>query len=759
MTKAPAALKRLMVGRPMSSGELEHTLLPKSIALPVFASDALSSVSYATQEILIVLSLAGALALGNVVPISLAVAALMTIVIISYRQTVRAYPQGGGAYRVSHENLGTYPSLFAASALLIDYVMTVAVSITAGVDAVVTAIPGMTDHKVLLAAGFIAFVTVMNLRGTKESGVLFAVPTYCFILVIMSLLVTGFAQCLDTCPAAESANFDIKSTQTLSLFLILRAFTAGSSALTGVEAISDGVPAFRYPQSKNAATTLALMGAIGITMFLGISVLANLTGARYLEHGEDQRMILGQIAAAVFGEGAMFLVVQVATASILILAANTAYADFPRLSSILAQDRFMPRQFMNRGDRLVFSNGILILAIFAIALIWIFDAHLNRLIQLYLVGVFVSFTLSQSGMVAHWRKTREPGWIRSASINGFGAIVTGVVLIVVILTKFTQGAWIVITTQPILMFMMLSIQRHYLDVREQLTREARRPTDRRPGNQHMVIYVRRCDLSVARAVGYVRSVRPGDITAVTFDENVRLAWAGLAPDIRLEVVKRRGSETHSLRHYLRAIRTKNNYTEDDFLTLVIPEILKHRGWVELIRRPTLHRLKAAMLSERGVQVMDVPLVTEKVQATALESMPEPTRNHVLVLVSGIHNATLQAVEYAETLSATDIRCVSFGLDPEQVRNLSAEWLDSGIPHPLEIEDAPFRDIGLSLQAYLSQFACDGLQRVVTVVLPEFVVSKRRHQVLHGQTALLVKRHLIFEPGIVTASVPYHLFEE
>lgn len=758
MTKAPAALKRLMVGRPMSSGELEHTLLPKSIALPVFSSDALSSVAYATQEILIVLALAGAVALGNVVPIAVAVAALMAIVIISYRQTVRAYPQGGGAYRVSRENLGTHPGLFAASALLIDYVMTVAVSITAGVDAIATAAPGLRDHKVIMAAAFISFVTLMNLRGTKESGVLFAIPTYAFILAIMALLVTGFTKCLDTCPVAESAGLEVHPEQALALFLILRAFTAGSSALTGVEAISDGVPAFRYPQSKNAAATLAIMGTIGITMFLGISMLANLTGVRYLEHGPDQRTVLGQIAAAVLGEGPMFYVVQVATAAILILAANTAYADFPRLSSILAQDRFMPRQFMNRGDRLVFSNGIVILALFAIALIWIFDADLNRLIQLYLVGVFVSFTLSQSGMVVRWRRTREPRWKKSATINGIGAMVTGVVLVVVILTKFTQGAWIVVTAQPIIMFMMLSVHRHYADVKKQLTEEERLPVDRRPGNQHMVIYVRRCDVSVARAVGYVRSVRPGDMTAVTFDENVRHAWARLAPDVRLEIARRAGSESHSLRKYLREVRSKNDYTDDDFLTLVVPEVLKRRSLLELARRPTLHRLKGAMLLERGVQVMDVPVVDVEGKET-LESVPEPSRNQVIVLVSGIHNATLQAVEYAETLSATDIRCVSFGLDPEQILKLSAEWLDSGIPHPLEIEDSPFRDIGLSLQAYLRQFGCDGRKRVVTVVLPEFVVSKRRHQILHGQTALLVKRHLIFEPGIVTVSVPYHLYEE
>lgn len=398
------SLKRLMLGRTMASDELQHTLLPKLLALPVFSSDPLSSNAYATQEILLVLGAAGAASLSLVQPISIAVAILLATVVVSYRETVRAYPNGGGAYIVAHENLGTYPGLLAAAALLIDYILTVSVSITAGVDAIVSAATGLTDYKIEIAAGFIAFVTLMNLRGTKEAGTLFAIPTYGFVVSIYLLLITGFVRCLEGCPIAESAGTELGESP-LTLFLILRAFSAGTTALTGVEAVSNGVPAFRYPQSENAAKTLSMMGVMSISMFLGLSWLASQTEVVYTE--ESQRTVVAQIAHAVFGGGLMFYVLQVMTAAILILAANTAYQDFPRLSSILAQDRFMPRQFMNRGDRLVFSNGIVILAILAGLLVVILDADLNRLIQLYLVGVFISFTLSQAGMVIHWRKTQE----------------------------------------------------------------------------------------------------------------------------------------------------------------------------------------------------------------------------------------------------------------------------------------------------------------------------------------------------------------
>jgi amino acid transporter len=745
------AVKRALLGRTMATGELEHTLLPKVLALPVFSSDPLSSNAYATQEILLVLGLAGALTLHLVLPISIAVAILLATVVVSYRQTVRAYPSGGGAYIVAHENLGVYPSLLAAAALLIDYVLTVSVSIVAGVDAIVSAAPGLSDFKIPLAIGFIAFVTLANLRGTKESGTLFAIPTYGFVLSIYIMLIAGFLGCVDGCPQAESATTHLEPEQGLTLLLVLRAFSAGTTALTGVEAISNGVPAFRYPQSRNAATTLTVMGVMSISMFLGISWLADHTNVVFTE--EADRSAVAQIAHAVFGGGFMFYVVQAMTAGILILAANTAYQDFPRLSSILAQDRFMPRQFMSRGDRLVFSNGIVILAVLASALIVIFNADLTRLIQLYLVGVFISFTLSQGGMVVHWRKIRDAGWRHRMFINGFGAAVTGIVFFVVVTSKFLEGAWIVIGALPLLIMMMRSINTHYTGVAEQLAHPSRRPADRRAGNQHMVILVERVDAAVARALGYVRSVRPRDVTAITFDKRFTAAWKRLAPEIPLTTAELTGSLSDSVRAHLREKRRV--LTEDDFLTLVVPELLHGRGLVEILRRPRLHRLKASMLAEPGVQVMDVPILMKEIDPESQEAH-EPARNYAVVLVAGVHNATLQAIEYAETLNPTDLRAVSFGLDPAETERLGDRWLDARIPVPLELHDAPFRDLGSSLTNYVRTFRPDGVDRVVTVILPEFVVKKFRHQLLHGQTGLLAKRHLLFEPGVVLVSVPYRL---
>jgi amino acid transporter len=746
-------LKRVMLGRVMASGELEHTLLPKVLALPVFSSDPLSSNAYATQEILLILGLAGTGALTQVIPISLAVALLLATVVVSYRQTVHAYPSGGGAYIVAHENLGTYPGLIAAAALLIDYVLTVSVSITAGVDAIVSAAPNLTEFKVEIVIGFVLFVTLMNLRGTKESGTLFAIPTYGFVLSIYALLLMGFVKCVGGCPLAESAGTHLEPEHTLSLFLILKAFSAGTTALTGVEAISNGVPAFRYPQSRNAATTLSIMGAMSISMFVGITWLANHTHVAYTE--ESTRTVVAQIAQAVFGGGFMFYVVQTMTAGILVLAANTAYQDFPRLISILAQDRFMPRQFMNRGDRLVFSNGVVILAILASILIVIFDADLNSLIQLYLVGVFISFTLSQAGMVVHWRRVPEPGSKHRTLINGFGAAITGIVFLVVVTTKFLSGAWIVVSAIPLLILLMRSIQHHYSDVAKQLAHPDRRPLDRRAGNHSMVILIERADAATARAVGYVRSVRPREATAITFDKTNAAAFRRMAPEIPLSVLERDGRGSESIKMYLADRRKK--LPAGDFLSLVIPELLEHRGLWEILRRPRLHRLKASFLGERDIQLIDLPIMREEIDPGRDETR-EPARNYVVVLVSGVHNATLQAIEYAETLNPTDLRAVSFGLDPAATEKVADEWMRMGIAVPLELEESPYRSLGQSLTSYVRQFQADGTHRVVTIVIPEFIVRKLRHHFLHGQTALLAKRYLLFERGVVVASVPYHLEE-
>jgi amino acid transporter len=751
MSKAQAALKRALLGRQMATGELPHTLFPKVLALPVFSSDPLSSNAYATQEILLVLAVAGATGLHLVTPIAFAVAILLGTVVVSYRQTVRAYPSGGGAYIVAHENLGTYAGLLAAAALLIDYVLTVSVSIVAGVDAIVSAASGVSDLKIEIAIAFVAFVTLANLRGARESGTLFAIPTYGFVLSIYLMLATGLMSCLGGCPQAESAGTHLEPEGALTLFLILKAFSAGTTALTGVEAISNGVPAFRYPQSRNAATTLAIMGVMSTSMFLGISWLADHTNVVVTEGSE--RTVVAQIAATVFGGGFMFYVLQAMTAGILILAANTAYQDFPRLSSILAQDRFMPRQFMNRGDRLVFSNGIVILSVLASLLIVIFDANLTSLIQLYLVGVFISFTLSQAGMVVHWRRTREPGWRHRMFINGFGATITGIVFFVVVTTKFLGGAWIVVGAIPFLIFMMRSINAHYLAVGEQLAHPDRTPLDRRAGDHHMVILVTALNAATARAVGYVKSVRPGSLTALTFDKGHSPTWRRLAPDIPLVVADAHRSLSASVKSYLRERR--KGLSQHDFLTVVVPELLQRRGLVEIVRRPKMHRLKASLLAEPGIQVLDIPILKEDIDPEVDEAA-EHARNYVVILVGGLQNATLEAIEYAETLRPIDLRAVSFGLDPIETERLGDHWMEAKVPLPLELEDSPFRDIGESLTKYVRQFSPDGVDRVVTVVLPEFVLPKTRHQLLHGQTALVVKQHLLFEKGVVVASVPYHL---
>ena len=747
-------LKRVLLGRTMASSELEHTLLPKVLALPVFSSDPLSSNAYATQEIMLVLGLVGTAALSHVLPIAMAVALLLATVVVSYRQTVRAYPNGGGAYIVAHENLGTYPGLLAAGALLIDYVLTVSVSITAGVDAIVSAAPTLASSRIPMAIGFVVFVTLMNLRGTKESGTLFAIPTYGFVLSIYALLATGFIRCFGGCPVAESAGTHLEPEQTLTLFLILKAFSAGTTALTGVEAISNGVPAFRYPQSKNAATTLFMMGVMSISMFLGISWLANYTQVVYTE--ESARTVVAQIAHAVFGGGFMFYVLQTMTAGILILAANTAYQDFPRLVSILAQDRFMPRQFMNRGDRLVFSNGVVILAFLASLLIVIFDANLNSLIQLYLVGVFISFTLSQAGMVVHWKRAPEPGSRRRMLINGFGAAVTGIVFCVVVTTKFLSGAWVVVSAIPLLILLMRSIRHHYADVARQLAHPDRRPPDHTTRDHSMVILAQQADAATARAVGYVRAVRPRQATVITFDSGTAVAMRRMAPEMAVTVLENDGQRSASIKSYLAERRKK--LPSGDFLSLVIPETHGGRGLWEIVRRPGIHRLKASFLRERGIQIVDLPVLRHDIEPGHDEA-EEPSRNHVVVLVSGVHNATLQALDYAETLAPTDLRAVSFGLDPVATEKLGDDWLRSSIPVPLELHESPYRDMGRSLASYVEQFRADGRNRVVTIVVPEFIVGKLRHQFLHGQTALLVKRHLLFERGVVVASVPYHLEAE
>jgi amino acid transporter len=754
VSQSGGVLKRLLVGRAVASSGLEHTLLPKILALPVFSSDALSSVAYATEEILLVLLTVSASAAHLAMPITVAVATLMVIVIASYRQTVRVYSKGGGAYLVTKENLGQTPGLIAASALLVDYMLTVVVSTVAGAVAITSALPSLQQHKVLLAVCFVLLITLANLRGVRESGTLFAVPTYGFILCVVGMAAVGFYRCIGGCPAAEVIQPvpGLAATAgTVSLWFLLRAFSSGSTALTGVEAISDGVPAFRRPQSRNAAATLAIMGTIGISTFMSISWLAthipNITVS-------EQRSVLGQIAHTVFGGGVLFYIVQGFTAAILVLAANTAFQDFPRLSSILARDRYMPRQFMNRGDRLVFSNGILGLGVAACLVIYAFDANLNKLIQMYVVGVFTSFTLSQTGMVRHWRAEARKGaeavkgWRRSMAVNVIGATTTGIVLVVVTLTKFIRGAWLTILVIALIIPVLRAIHSHYVSVAGQLRRGAARAEV--GGTNRVILLVRDLDAATAEALGYIRSFRPAELHCVTPGaSDAAERWSTFAGDAPpLEVMP----PGRDLLHQMRAFIGTLSREERDFVTVVVPEIVRERLFSYLVRRRDLIRLKAGLLREANVVVTDVPVpITGEADATPLI----PQRTVTLVFVSSVNDVTIRAVNYAQSLNAADTRAIYFDLDPDQAHRLEERWWSSQLPIPLDVVEAPFRDLTGPMLAEVRRHTARA-DTIVNVIIPELIVHKWRHLILHNQNAIFVKRLFLFEAGAVLTSVPFAL---
>jgi amino acid transporter len=523
---APGAVKRLLVGRAMRSEQFHETLLPKWLALPVFASDPLSSVAYATEQIVLVLGAGGAAYLIYAKWVAVVIACVLAIVVLSYRQTCYAYPNGGGgAYAVSKANLGENAALTAASALLVDYVLTVAVSVVAGVLGITSAAPGLQKYTVELSVGFVAVLMVANLRGLKESGRAFAIPTYTFVsLTYLMFIVAAIKGLAGTLPQASTAGQQLHRTVHVgglfTLLLVLRAFSSGCTALTGVEAISNGVPAFRPPKSRNAANTLAIMGVLSISMFAGITVMALQLHARAQPDGSPS--VISQIAAATFGRHAfLFYAYQAATAGILILAANTAFNGFPVLASILAQDRYLPRQMHNRGDKLVFSNGIVLLGGFSIALIVGFHANVDKLIHLYIIGVFTSFTLSQAGMVRHWNRAiplapeqRRRKMRLSRAINAVGAVATAVVLVVVLATKVAEGAWIAILAMALIFAMMKGIRRHY----DAVSRELDLPSTGKPmlpARNHAVVLVSRLHLPTMRAISYAKATRPDTLHAVT----------------------------------------------------------------------------------------------------------------------------------------------------------------------------------------------------------------------------------------------------
>jgi amino acid transporter len=598
-------VKRLIVGAPIPSHLAHHERFSKVTGLAILSSDPLSSVAYATEEILRVLTIGGVSALWLVTPIGAVIATMLAVVAFSYRQTIHAYPNGGGAYIVAKENLGTMPALIAASALLIDYVLTVSVSIAAGVAAITSALPQYHINPVVMSLVFVLILMFGNLRGIRESGRLFAAPTYFFIASIMTMLAVGaWRYATGTLAPVTTAEAIPTGTGMLSTFMLLTAFSNGCTAMTGVEAVSNGVPAFRPPESRNAAATLVTMAVVAITMFMGITLLAHAYGII----PNDTETVISQIARVTFGgRGWPYYAVQAGTMLILVLAANTAYADFPRLASIIARDRFLPRQFMNQGDRLAFSNGIVILSSLGALLLVVFGGDTHALIPLYMIGVFVSFTLSQAGMVVHWRKLREPGWRSSAAINGFGALVTGVVLLVVATTKAAEGAWIIILMIPTLVVIFRITRKHYDLVASELSLREWRPA---PVTGHVVLVpIGSLQRAVVEALRYARTMSE-DVRAVYVEldpaltKTVRNQWAEWGQGVELVVLESPyRSLMEPLLEYIEQVQRRDPH---GYVTVVLPEFVPHRLWQHLLHNQHALLIKGALLFKPNVVVTSVP---------------------------------------------------------------------------------------------------------------------------------------------------------
>jgi amino acid transporter len=632
VSKVATAAKRLLVGRPFRSDRLGHTLLPKAIALPVFASDALSSVAYAPEEVFRTLSVAGLSAYSFSVWVGGAVALVMLVVVASYRQNVHAYPSGGGDFEVATTNLGPRFGLTVGSALMVDYVLTVAVSTSSGIANIGSAIPLVGRNELLFCLLVVGVLTVMNLRGVRESGTTFAIPTYGFMIGVFGMVIWGvvrFSAGADL--HAESAAYQLRGEGSVAglgfVFLLLRTFSSGCAALTGVEAISNGVPAFRKPKSKNAATTLLMMGLIAVSMLMGIVGLAKATDVHFADDPSTQllgapsdyhqKTILAQIAQAVFTNFPPgFYYISFVTGIILVLAANTAFNGFPVLGSILAQNRYLPRQLYTRGDRLAYSNGILFLAVFATVLIVAFDADATKLIQLYIVGVFVSFTCSQAGMIRHWnrllraqtdRGTRRR-MRRSQTINAIGLSCTGAVLVIVVVTKFMAGAWIAIAAMAAIFLLMSAIRRHYDGVTAELQHGEHDTV--LPSRNHAIVLVSQLHLPTVRALAYAKAIRPDRLEAVTVNvddagtRDLMRRWEEEPINVPLRVVESPYREiTRPVLEYVRRVRTDN---PRDVVTVFIPEYVVGHWWEHLLHNQSALRLKTRLLFQPGVMVTSVP---------------------------------------------------------------------------------------------------------------------------------------------------------
>jgi amino acid transporter len=750
---AATGAKRLLIGRPRATYEYEQTLLPKWLALPIFSSDPISSVAYATEAALAVLLAASISSLHLVFPIGIAIAALLAVVALSYTQGVRAYESSGGSYVFAKENLGTLAGLIAAAALLTDYVLTVAVSIAAGIFAITSAAPSLSSHRVELSLLCLLALTVANLRGVRESGFMFAFPTYAFIGSLYAVLAVGFAKGLTASwPHAHVPHPVAAGGGGLGLFLILKAFASGSAALTGVESISNGVSAFRRPQARNATATLIAMAVIAITLFLGISYLAVKMGARPSETSS----VLSQIARASFPAGSaaavMYYLVQAVTFAILILAANTSYQGFPRLAALIARDGYFPRQFVNLGDRLVYSNGMLVLAGLAAILLIAFSASVDSLIHLYVIGVFTAFTLAQAGMVRYWLRNREKGWRRSAILNGIGAATTLVVTAIVIWTKFTAGAWMVVIAMPVIIAGFYAFHRHYRTIGRRLAAKAKAVLARPEPRNTVVLYVERLDAATREAFWYAHQISNGSFRAIHVptaesDPGIRprfFNWSEGHP--HLEVLPSNDGAVDAVLEYIWSFPVG----EGDFVTVIIPELFRTPSLVSAFMHRSTFSLKLDLLKEPGVVVTDVPKIADRRD----RQWTEPRRATCVVPVSTLNAASLRALLYARSLGFRDTTAVYFALDEGGTGGIEREWQRFPTRIPLEVVDAPYRDLGKALLKYLRRITADP-EGIAVVVMPELVV-RGTDRLLHNQRALYLKRLLIFEPRVILASVPYQL---
>jgi amino acid transporter len=768
-----ARFKRYVVGRPLPTANLIHERLGKPTALAVFASDNLSSSAYATEEILRVLLVGGglgALAFARVVPITMALLAVLAVLLFSYRQTIKAYPQAGGAYLVTRDNFGLLPAQVAGVALLTDYILTVSVSVAAGTAALTSIAGSLYPYRVIISVAFIVILAMGNLRGVRESGRIFATPTFFFIGMMAILLAVGIYRMFAGTLPAHASQFPLPPVKHIAgfmaVFLILKAFASGGAAVTGVEAISNGVPAFRPPEWRNARTTLMWMGSILGVLFLGLSIFA-----AHMHIGVDESekvTVIAQIGKGVFGPSGigttLYWMLQIATMLILVLAANTSFADFPRLASFHAGDKFLPRQLTRHGDRLVFSNGIIALSAFAILLVVVFKASVTALIPLYAIGVFTSFTFSQLGMAKRHRTLREPGWRTGLVINGFGGIVSGLMTLILAVVKFSQGAWIILVAVPVMLFGLLRVNKHYEEAGKALREPGRLGAVRDAPRQIVIIPVGKPGPNDVYAAAYARRVFPTDIRLIHFAkpgtqlEFLLNSWGHISESVEMRLTH--GDLADDIVDYVREVRREAG--DDRLINVIIPETIVRQGFTHLLHKWKVQRIKAALVAEGRVVITNVahhpgyeelePVSHPSGAARAMEGW----RHVAVVLVSAVHNATARSFRYARSLRADELHCVTVAVDEKETETVLSDWRDMNLGAPLEVLDSPYRQIAGPIHDYVRRILSERPRTFVTIVIPEFVVRKGWHNLMHNQTALTLKGTFLFEPSVVVSSVPYRL---